>query len=429
MNTPMPDRPYWWEDAQPRETPDATLPEHPDAVIVGGGYAGLGAAITLARAGREVVVLDRERPGDGASSRNGGITSGNIRHSFSGLIDKFGLERARAIYGEGVAARDDLYAFIEAEGLDCDYQPSGRFTGAMRPDIHRRMIREAELLNRHLGIKARPVARADQHRFIGSELYHGGILRPDIGGIHPARLHHEMRRVAEQAGVRLSGRTAVTGIRREKDRDFEVRTPRRTIRARHVIVATNGYTDAGLPWLRRRLVPVISEMIATEPLDAALMDTLMPGGRMYGETRQLGHYFRPSPDGTRILLGGRRYHEDAHAARAALRKSLVEIFPPLADVGLSHHWFGFVAFPMDQLPKLTVHDGVLYATGFCGSGVVWARWLGQQAALTLLGRDAGKSIFSELPLRAIPLYNGKPWFLPLMMAWYRYRDRRTGVLK
>lgn len=422
------DRPYWWEAAEPAPADTGTPPSSADVVIVGGGFAGMGAAIPLARAGRDVVVIERDRPGDGASSRNGGITSGNIRTSFSGMVSKYGLEKAKAFYTEGAAARADLYAFIEAEKLDCDFSLCGRFTGAMRPEIFETMKREADLLNRHVGLEPVIVSPGDQSQEIGSELYHGGIRRDDIGGVHPAKMISEMRRVAEAAGVKIHSGTAVTGIERTGG-TFHVKTAKGTVTASHVIVATNGYTDKGLPWLRRRLVPVISEMIATEPLSPNLMKTLMPRQQMHGETRQLGHYYRPSPDGTRILLGGRRYDNDAAMARERLRQGLIEIFPELSDTGLSHHWFGFVAFPMDQLPKLTIDNGIIYATGFCGSGVVWARWMGQKAALTVLGSEDGASAFDTLPFKAIPFYNGNPWFLPLMMNWYKIKDRMTGTLK
>ncbi|WP_439515591.1 NAD(P)/FAD-dependent oxidoreductase [Oceanibaculum nanhaiense] len=421
------DMPYWWEAAEPAEAATGAPPARADIVIVGGGYTGMGAAIPLARAGREVVVLERDRPGDGASSRNGGITSGNIRHSFSSLIEKYGLEQAKAFYAEGVVARQELYDFIEAEKLDCDFQPTGRFSGAMRPEILETMKREMALLHEHIGIEPAIVERQDVHDEIGSDLYHGGVRRADIGGIHPAKLHRELRRVAEAAGAGIYSGIGVTDIRRIGSA-FEVTTPKGRIQAAHVIVATNGYTDKGLPWLRRRLVPVISEMIATEPLSPNLMQSLMPKRQMHGETRQLGYYYRPSPDGKSILLGGRRYASDADAARERLRQGLIEIFPELNDVKLSHHWFGFVAFPMDQLPKLTVHDGVVYATGFCGSGVVWARWMGMKAAALVLEKEETSAFYSDT-LRRIPFYNGKPWFLPVMMNWYKLKDRLTGTMK
>ena len=149
---------------------------------------------------------------------------------------------------------------------------------------------------------------------------------------------------------------------------------------------------------------------------------------MFGESKQLGYYYRPSPDGERILLGGRRAHDDRDRARRHLHGALAAIFPALDDVSVDAHWQGFVAFPFDQLPKLVIRDGIIYPAGFCGSGTVWARWLGQKAALMILGRD-GESVFSNLPLRTMPFYKGDPWFMPLAMSYYKLRDRLSASTK
>ncbi|MGY9063239.1 MAG: NAD(P)/FAD-dependent oxidoreductase, partial [Rhodospirillales bacterium] len=249
MNT-FKETPYWWEEAEPQAADNGSPPEKADIIVVGGGFAGMGAAIPLARAGRSVVVLERDRPGDGASSRNGGITSGNLRVSFSKLVAKFGMEKAKAFYAEGNEARDDLKAFIENEKIDCDYELVGRFTGAMNAESLESMKREIDLLNRQVGIDAKIIERSEQSDEIGTELYHGGVSRSDIGGVHPGKMHRGMRKVAEESGVKIFGVTGVTDISRVGGQ-FKVTTPKGVIMASHVIVATNGYTDAGLPWLRR----------------------------------------------------------------------------------------------------------------------------------------------------------------------------------
>lgn len=416
--------PYWWEAAEPPETPDEPVSPECDAVVVGAGYAGLSAGLELARAGRSVQVFDRQRPGEGASSRNGGITSGNLRISFGDLARTKGLDRATALYREGAEARDDLARFIEEERIDCDFGLMGRFTGAATPAHFDGQRREIDLLNKHLDIGAHSVERDAQHREVASELFHGGVVRPDMGGLHPAKFHLGLLSVAAAAGVQVFGRTAVLAIRRDGD-GFEVLTDRGAVRARDVVVATNGYTNGSDSWLRRRLVPVASRMIATERLDAAVVRSLVPGGRMLGTTLRLHNYFRPSPDGRRILLGGRdrTAGRDLKRSVAQLWNDLIAIFPQLSEVRITHSWAGNVAFNLDHLPRLFVHDGIHYAAGFCGSGVVWARWLGRKAAQNILGDGRGRSVFEGRPPHAIPFYSGKPWFLPAAIGWFAMRDR------
>lgn len=425
MNSAENFTPYWWEQARPAQLPEAEVNESSDAVIVGAGFAGLSAALTLARAGRSVQVFDADDPGIGASSRNGGIASGNLKPSISKLIATYGPMRATEMFAEGCAARADLGRFVEEEGLDCDYAISGRFGGACRPEHYDDLERTTELLNENFDIGASMVAKADQQGEIGTDFYHGGMVRPDIHGLHPGKLHREMLARAIDAGAIVHGRTPVLGIERQAV-GFRVDTPRGPVNAGDVIVCTNGYTDKALPWLRRRLVPVASQIIATEPLGDNVMGRLMPKRRMMTETRIMGHYYRPSPDGTRILFGGRIYGNhapDQPLPYDHLYNDLIGLFPELKDVGVSHVWWGFVAFSMDHLPQLVVRDGVHYATGFAGSGVVWARWFGMKAAYRVIGGGEGESAFADRVFQAVPFYDGRPWFLPAIQAWYGLRDK------
>lgn len=416
--------PYWWVAAPLAAAEHRPIDPRSDVVIVGAGYTGLSAAITLARAGRSVQVFDKQKPGEGASSRNGGITSGNLRHGHAEMSKRFGEERASAILAEAKLAREDLYRFIAEEGIDCDFKLVGRFAGASAPGDYESLARDADHLHRTLGIEAFAVSRAEQRHYIGTNFYHGGNVRMDIGGLHPAKFHAGMLRIAEEAGATIHGETAILGVRTEGD-GYEVETARGKVRAGHVITGTNGYADASDRWLRRRLVPVRSRMIATAPISANLMGELMPSRMMYSETRRLHYYYRPSPDGTRILFGGRdgTIAGDADWPTRNLRQAMVDVFPEVGGVELDHSWFGYVAMNRDMVPRIFSRRGMRYAAGYCGSGTVWARWAGRKAALQVLGDQAGQSALDFRPPNYVPLLNGKAWFMPAVFAWMTLQDR------
>lgn len=416
--------PYWWVAAPLARTVPQPVDKSCDVVIMGAGYTGLSAAITLARAGRTVQVFDRQKPGEGASSRNGGITSGNLRPGFAEMTRRFGQARASAILAEAKLAREDLYRFIAEEKLDCDFKLVGRFAGASAPGDYDALAREAEMLHKMLGIEAYAVQRSGQRQLIGTDFYHGGAVRMDIGGLHPAKFHAEMLRLALAAGAKVHGETAITGIRSDRE-GYEVATSRAKVHARHVIVGTNGYTDAADPWLRQRLVPMRSRIIATAPLSANLMGELMPSRMMYTETRRLHYYYRSSPDGTRILFGGRdgTIAGDADWPTTRLKTALADIFPELSQVELDHSWYGHVAMNRDMVPRIFSRRGLRYAAGYCGSGVVWARWAGRKVALQVLSDQAGQSALDFRPPRFVPLVNGKAWFMPAVFGWMALQDR------
>ncbi len=418
---------YWWQERPPTPAPPTAWQDQAEILVVGCGFTGLSAALTLARAGKQVVILEKGLIGEGASTRNGGITSGNIRLSSDQLKRRFGADKALQFSDEAVLARADLARFIAHEKIQCDFQPVGRVVGLTGQFSVDRIKRDSAAFQARYDIESVFVEKRDMAEYTDSALYDGGILRPDIGGIHPAKLLHEMKQLVLEAGAKLFSETGVLEIKRAHS-DFLVMTNRGEVRAQHVISATNAYTDKAQPWLRRRLVPVISEMIATEKIGRNRVQSLMPKLTMFGESKQLGYYYRPSPDGQRILLGGRRAHDDRDKAKRHLQGALETIFPALDDVSVDAHWQGFVAFPFDQLPKLVVRDGIIYPTGFCGSGTVWARWLGQKAALMILGKD-GESVFSNLPLWTMPFYTGDPWFMPLAMSYYKLRDRLSASTK
>ncbi|HET6927332.1 MAG TPA: FAD-binding oxidoreductase, partial [Hyphomicrobiaceae bacterium] len=271
------------------------------------------------------------------------------------------------------------------------------------------------------------VPRAEQKSVLGTDFYQGGMVRSDIGGLHPAKLHRGMLAAARNAGASVHGKTAVYGFV-PRQTGFVVETARGPVEADYVLLSTNGYTDQADPWLRRRLVPVRSRIIATAPLSNNLMAELMPKGVMCSETRKLHYYYRPSPDGTRILFGGRDGTIAGNPSwpTDSLRRALADIFPVLDGVDITHSWYGYVAMNRDMIPRIFSRHGTRYAAGYCGSGVVWARWAGQKAAWQILGDERGTSALEFRPPAPIPLFNGTPWFLPAVYAWMSLQDRISG---
>lgn len=423
------DTPYWWEAAPPRSLENRSIDSDCDVAIVGAGYAGLCAALFLARAGRKVQVFEREQLGFGASSRNGGFTSGNIRPDNRTLVRKFGIERAAKIAAEGHEARRFMIDFLTNEEIDADFQLVGRFYGAMTGAEYDAMARSAEALQRDTGIESYAVPAGEVHRHISTDLYAGGSVRMDIGGIHPAKFHAELARLALAEGVLIHAECRVENIVQGIDKHTVITEIGRT-QAREVLVCTNGYTDHSDRWLRQRLVPLRSRIIATEDLGEERVRSLVPGLKMLTDTRAMTYYFRPSPDGRRILFGGRDATSRGDPASATERNyiEMCRVFPDLEGVGISHSWFGYVAMNRDMVPRIFQRGAVHYATGFCGSGVVWAPWLGFKAAQKILGTPESESGFDFRPPRLVPTWRGKAWFMPVVFAGLARKDRKVEAI-
>jgi glycine/D-amino acid oxidase-like deaminating enzyme len=426
--------PYWWDAAAPVER-ESALPAAAEVAIVGGGYAGLSAALTLRRLGHQAVVLDAERIGYGASSRNGGMVSGGLKVASGDLVRKFGAERARALTAAAAASFPFIEELIAREGIDCDYVRCGRFIPAWTPAHYRVLEAKAPLIAEATGLPADMLPRARQREELGSDHYFGGLRAAATGSLHPGKYARGLADAAARAGATLVGGVRVRTIERVGP-GARIATDQGEIRADAVLVATNGYSrspgqTAAMPWLARRLVPVASYIIATEKLGKARIRELFPNHRMIADTKRVLNYFRSSPDGERVLWGGRASFRPGGAPAAeaapALYRAMTEVFPRLRGVRITHAWTGYVAFTMDGLPHIGEHDGIHFAAGCQGSGVAMASWLGHQAALKLAGAANAPFALDLTHFPAIPLYDGRPWFLPLVGEYYRLRDRIDRV--
>jgi glycine/D-amino acid oxidase-like deaminating enzyme len=418
---PMIERCLWTETAPAsRGLAVAVPPDRTDVAIVGGGYTGLAAARALARRGVDVTVLERHVIGWGASSRNGGFVLPGFKPDVEVLARKLGIAEARRLFELSKQAVERLEALVADEAIDCDYTRCGTIILAARPGHLVGLERSRQFLRHQLGHETTLLTRADLRREIGSSRYHGGLLDPLAGAVQPARLVQGLAWAAARAGARLVEGVEVRGLERRRE-GWTVATSAGAILAREVLVATNGYTGPAVPALQRRVVPVGSYLIATPPLDPALAARLVPRRRVLSDTKNLLYYFRLSPDG-RMVFGGRAAFTPTPVARSAeiLARGMVEVFPELAGVPVEYAWGGQVAFTVDQMPHAGRLDGVHYALGYGGHGVAMATWLGARMGDALAGAEEIPRLTA--PFRAVPLYGGTPWFLPLVGGYYRVRD-------
>jgi glycine/D-amino acid oxidase-like deaminating enzyme len=417
-------QPYWWDDVPRPELPALDLPSHVDVAVVGSGYTGLHAALQTARGGRSTLVLDAEDAGWGCSTRNGGQISTSIKPSFEVLARRHGSERAAAIVREGQHSLAFIGRFVREEGIECDFAEVGRFHAAHNAAQFDALAARAKNQPKGLEVPATIVPRAAQGAEIGTDAYWGGVVYERHCSVHPARYHQGLLGRVLAAGAQVAARTPVQGIERDGS-GFRLTTLRGAVRARDVIIATNGYTSALTPWLRRRVIPIGSYMIATEPLPVALVDRLIPKNRIVSDTRKVVYYYRASPDRRRILFGGRVSHQetDPRVSGPLLHADMVALFPELAHSRVTHSWCGFVAYTFDELMHTGTHDGIHYAMGYCGAGVGTASYFGMRAGQRVLGLAEGRTALDGLPFETRPFYSGNPWFLAASVRWYRWRDR------
>jgi glycine/D-amino acid oxidase-like deaminating enzyme len=426
--------PFWWEAARPGTDHAAQLPRACEVFIVGSGYAGLSAALELAREGRAVVVADALAFGEGASTRNGGGVSAGINLG-KGISGTPGQSRrsdshqamVHGLLRESLAAYDLVGALIRRENIACHYEQRGRFVGAYTPAHYAGLVEKAAFLNDVLHLDAKAIARDEQRSEIGSDFYHGGLVIERAGKLHPALFHKGLLDACHDAGVTLCAHTKVTAIEGSAGR-FTVKTARGNCTAGQVIVATNGYTGALTPKLRNRLVPISSQIIVTEELPEDLARALIPRGRTISETPRVTSYYRLLPGDRRVMYGGRARFQNVppDVSAVLLHAMMTERWPQLKSARITHSWSGFVAMTTDALPHMGVEDGVHYCTGCNGSGVAMMTYLGFQVARRILQDGACDSAYAGLnfPGVPVPFYRGKPWFLPIVGEYYRYLDRK-----
>lgn len=415
---------FWLEGLPEFNNISSKLPLRVDVAIVGSGYTGLNAALQTIRGGRSTAIFEVGLPGQGCSTKNGGQISTSIKPSLEKLSAKFGTQNGIAIRQEGENALNWIGDFITSEKIDCNFSRVGRYHAAHTQKHYELITRDAEKVNRSEGIEAFAVPKAEQLKELGSDVYHGGVVFPRHASVDPGKYHSGLLQRVLDAGVDVFGQCAVLNIEQTSD-GFVITTQKGKVKARDVIIATNGYTSKLTPWLQKRVIPIGSYIISTEELDPVVVNELFPTNRIVSDTCKVIYYYRTSPDRKRILFGGRVSATETNPLLSGpkLLEDLYRIFPQIEGIKISHSWTGTVAYTFDEMAHTGQHNGMYYSMGYCGSGVSMASYLGMRLGQKVLGLVEGKTAFDDLPFPTRPLYNGRPWFLPAVVSWYRMQDR------
>jgi glycine/D-amino acid oxidase-like deaminating enzyme len=423
--------PYWWQAYKPVAGELVEVPRSARVAIVGGGYAGLSTALELAKHGLDAVVLESKKLGFGASTRNGGAVSGgvNVGKSFSGKTADLEPGRADRLLSDAGDAFALIDRLIEEEKIACFWEKPGRFVGAWTKKHFEAQSHRLAKLNSAARSGAYMVPRDRQRGEIASDYYFGGMVVERSGKLHPALYYKGLLEACRRRDVPICAKAAVTGIGRT-GRAWRVDTSRGVVSAGDVVIATNGYTGGLTPALRRRVVPIASHIIATEELPPELAGSLIPKARTLSDTKRVLCYYRMSPDGTRMVFGGRaRFTQvDATVSAPILHRYMTDRFPQLRGVKVTHAWTGNTAFTLDALPHMGQRDELHYCLGCNGSGVAMMTYLGWQTARKIARSANYACSFDSDDFPDHPLYSGNPWFLPVVGGYYRLRDSLDRLL-
>jgi len=395
--------------------------------IIGAGYTGLSAALHLAQAGRDVVVVEAATIGAGASGANGGQVIPGLKHDPDTLESMFGPALGPQLVATVAAGPDLVFELIRAHRIECDAVRTGWIQPAASPDALGLLAARAKQWQRR-GAAVEVLTRDEAAQLTGTQRYWGAWLDRRGGNVQPLSYVRGLARAAIGAGARVFSQSPAVTLT-PAGHEWRITTPRGCILSEQVIVATNAYTEALHDSLRRSLIAVPSLQVATAPLPPALRATILPQGQAASDTCHLLRYFRMDATG-RFLMGTRgRFGEVSRAAPPRHHaRAIAEIYPQLSQLPLEYCWGGLVAMTRDHLPHLhELAPGLLAGLGYNGRGVAMATMMGRLLAHRVLGSSAQELGFPVTPVRRIALHRLSGLAVRTAVQLLRVRDALTRL--
>ncbi len=402
----------------PPPRPPLSGPHRAEVCVIGGGYTGLSAALHLAQAGRDVILLEAQRAGFGASGRNGGQVGSGQRLEQARLEAGMGRDDARRLWDIAGEAKATIRHLIQAHGIDAAWRSGIVHAIRSARDVPAEHANARKLADEYGYDRIELLDAEAIAALTGSTAFAGGTLDMGAGHVHPLRLALGLARAAEGAGARLHEGTRVAALDGTR-----VTGDGFSVEADHVVLACNGYLGRLAPRVASRVMPINNFIVATEPLGDR-----MPLSRdvAVADDRFVVNYWRRSEDGRLLFGGGESYgYRFPRDIAALVRKPLARIYPALAGVPITHAWGGTLAVTMTRMPHLArLGDGVWSASGYSGHGVAMAVMSGRILAEAIGGETARFDLMSRV---ATPPFPGgtalRAPLLALAMSWYGLRDR------
>lgn len=394
-----------------------------DVAIIGGGFTGLQAAYTLARAGISVTLIEAHRFGDGASGRNGGQFGTGQRAWPDELEEKIGFERSKALFDLAENAKHYVLDFARDNQIDMEFLPGQLNVSHKR--AYEKSYRDSvdAMIGRYGYEQIAFMEKAETADRLGSSHYHCGVRDTGTGHIHPLKLLVGLARAAKAAGADIFEMTPATAIRQSGGKTL-IETRTGTITATRVLIATNAYIGNLEPVTAAHVMPIRSFIGATAPLDE--FPSIIPDKEAVADSRFVVRYFRKTPD-NRLLFGGREAYtaDSPRDISKHIRKQIAEIYPALGNVEMTHAWGGSVGITMTRQPFVReVMPGVLSIGGYSGHGVMLSNYCGKLYADMVINKDKALDQFAALDVPSFP--GGASLRAPLLflaLTWYALRDR------